>query len=166
MAIPTRSNLQASDLNPFIFAHVGTEPNGLTLTVLSLLARLGFDPWFEARRLADQPRKAAAEWLADRIALTPLAPEDYGDARQKAADLVALLPARAGMARVGAVLPLGQRTTSGDTRKALFGRTPAMRWTIFAVIWTVLAVGVAFGSLNGNTAPQRPPSSAAAIGSR
>lgn len=166
MAIPTRSNLQASDLNPFIFAPVGTELNGSTLTVLSLLARLGSDPWFEARRLADQPRKAAAEWLAERIALTSLAPEDHGDARRKAADLVALLPARAGMAKVGAVLPLGQRAASGDTREALFGRTPAMRWTIIAVIWTVLAVGVAFGALNGNTAPHKPPSPTAVVGSR
>lgn len=158
MPNPNFPSLQASDLNRFLFAGVGTEPNGSLLTVLSLLARLGSDPWFEARRLADLPRRTAVEWLAERIAVTPLTSDDDHDARQKAAKLVALLPAKAGMAMVGAVLPLGQRATPQGTHDVLFGKTPAMRWTIFAVIWTVLAVGAAVGARNGDTSnPKSPP---------
>lgn len=150
-------SLQTSNLDRFIFAPIGTEPNGSVLTVLSLLARLGSDPWFEARRLADQPRKAAVEWLAERIAITPLAPEDHDDARQKAANLVALLPEKTGMAMVGAVLPLGQRVAPHGAHDALFGKTSATRWTIFAVIWTVLAVGAAVGAGHGNTFADKAP---------
>jgi hypothetical protein len=164
MAIPTGTNLQMSDLNPFIFAHIGTEPNGSTLTVLSLLARLGSDPWIEARRLADQPRKAAAEWLAERIALTPLTLEYHGDVGRKAADLVALLPTKVGITMIGAVLPIGPRAASGNGSDALFGATPTMRWITFIVIWIILAVGAATGTLNGNTAPHKPSPPTAGVG--
>jgi hypothetical protein len=36
--------LQHSDLNGFLFAAVGNEANGMTLSVLSALARLEMDP--------------------------------------------------------------------------------------------------------------------------
>jgi hypothetical protein len=35
---------------------VGVEANGMTLSVLSTLARRGMDPWQEAERLAKLPR--------------------------------------------------------------------------------------------------------------
>ncbi len=44
--------LKNSDLNTFLFADVGTELNGSALTILSVLARLGEDPWAEAARWA------------------------------------------------------------------------------------------------------------------
>jgi len=44
--------LPPSELNEFLLAEVGTQTNGLSLTVLSLLARTGRDPWAEAERLA------------------------------------------------------------------------------------------------------------------
>jgi hypothetical protein len=49
---PDHVALQNSDLNPFLYADVGTELNGSTLTMLSVLARLGKDPWVEAARCA------------------------------------------------------------------------------------------------------------------
>ena len=72
--------LNASDLNPFLFTCVGTEVNGSALTVLSVLARLGSDPWTEAGRLATLPRPAATDWLAERIISTPLTLEDINGA--------------------------------------------------------------------------------------
>jgi hypothetical protein len=51
--------LRNSDLNKFLFADVGSEPNGMTLSVVSLLARLGHDPWREAGQLATFWRKSS-----------------------------------------------------------------------------------------------------------
>jgi len=41
MTNPDAFALQHSDLNTFPFAEVGTECNGMTLTVVSVIARLG-----------------------------------------------------------------------------------------------------------------------------
>jgi hypothetical protein len=49
MALPARFSLLHSDLNNFLFASVGEEQNGVTLSVVSGLTRLGLDPWEEAR---------------------------------------------------------------------------------------------------------------------
>ena len=65
------SALQRSDLNEFLFADVGTEPSGMMLSVVSLFARQGNDPWREAGRLADLPKAAAADSLAHDIAEMP-----------------------------------------------------------------------------------------------
>src|SRR5437764_15194754 len=65
------STLKHSDLNGFLFAAVGPEPSGMSLSVISLLARLGVDPWREAGRLAGLPKEVASEWLAKTIASSP-----------------------------------------------------------------------------------------------
>lgn len=43
-------------------------PNGMPLTLLSLLARLGIDPWAEAKRLAALPSNLTAAALSRSIA--------------------------------------------------------------------------------------------------
>src|ERR1700712_5043890 len=86
--------LQRSDLNRFLFADVGVEANGMTLSVLSTLARSGMDPWDEAGRLARQPRPAAIEGLARLIATMPASLWPLADSTAIAARLVPLLPAR------------------------------------------------------------------------
>jgi hypothetical protein len=57
-------------LNDFLFASVGTEANGMTLSLVSVFARLGDDPWREAGRLAGLPKLEAIESLA-RLACRP-----------------------------------------------------------------------------------------------
>ena len=44
--------LQQSGFNAFLFAPVGTEANGMTLSLVSVFARAGNDPWAEAGSLA------------------------------------------------------------------------------------------------------------------
>jgi hypothetical protein len=85
--------LQYSSLNGFLFADVGVEANGMTLSVLSTLARRGMDPWQEAERLAKLPRSAAVDGLAQIIAATPGGRWSLLDARAIASRLIALLPA-------------------------------------------------------------------------
>jgi hypothetical protein len=86
--------LQRSDLNEFLFADVGTEPSGMMLSVVSLFARQGSDPWREADRLAELPKAVAADSLARSIAEMPQGRWNLPDAAVIAARLIGLLPKR------------------------------------------------------------------------
>jgi len=86
--------LQRSDLNQFLFADIGTEANGMTLSVLSVFARRGADPWTEAGRLAILPKKDAADSLANMIVTMPRSLWTPPDAFAIAVRLIGLLPAR------------------------------------------------------------------------
>lgn len=83
-----------SGLNDFLFAEVGTEQNGSPLTVLSILARLGQDPWAEAARWSKLPKAARIDCLANSIAQMPLSPGALTQARTTAARLVLLMPSQ------------------------------------------------------------------------
>ena len=93
--------LQRSELNDFLFAIVGTERNGMTLSLVSAFARLGSDPWREARRLAGLPKLEAIDSLALTIAGMPASIWTLPDATTIAARLVALLPTRSGSPEPG-----------------------------------------------------------------
>lgn len=94
--------LQHSDLNPFLFAEVGTERNGMSsLTVVSVIARLGEDPWKEARRMSTLPKTAATDYLARIIARMPASPWALTDATAIATRLVSLLPTAPRMSQPG-----------------------------------------------------------------
>ncbi len=84
-----------SPLTAFLLAPVGLEGNGMEMTVLSALARLGKDPWLEAARLADLSAAAAVDRLAGAILILygPGCPIE--DARGAARRLVVLLPGHA-----------------------------------------------------------------------
>jgi len=71
MSGPDAFALRRSGLNEFLFASVGTEPNGMALSVLSLFARLGDDPWKEAGKLVGLPKGDAIESVAQAIVRTP-----------------------------------------------------------------------------------------------
>ena len=85
-----------SGLNEFLFAPVGTEANGMTLSVVSVFARLGNDPWLEAGRLARLPKLEATESLARIIANMPASVWPLQSATAIAVRLVALLPTLSG----------------------------------------------------------------------
>ncbi len=84
--------LQKSGLGKFLYADVGAEPNGATITILSVLARLDRDPWAEAARWAALPKALAADSLARAIAEMPLLPSALAASRDTALRLVQLLP--------------------------------------------------------------------------
>ncbi len=89
------SSISVSYLTPkfddFLFARI--DENGeKPLSVLSVLARLGIDPWEEAAKLAQLPRAVAATRLASSIAATPGAPSSYLDAGTVSDRLISLLP--------------------------------------------------------------------------
>ena len=88
--------LQNSGLNAFLFAEVGTEQNGSTLTVLSTLARLGNDPWAQAAEWAKMPNAASIDCLTKSIRRMPLCGPAYVEAHATATRLVMLLPGQSG----------------------------------------------------------------------
>ena len=94
MTLRPEYSLGHSEYNDFLFAVVGEEKNGLRLTVLSALARLGVDPWGEAARLSKLPKEAATGALEATIASLPDGAWAASEARSIAVRLVACLPKR------------------------------------------------------------------------
>jgi hypothetical protein len=122
-----------SDLDRFLFADVGMEASGMTLSVLSMIARRGCDPWAEAARLTTLPSLAAVDWLARTIAAMPASPWSLSDATASATRLVALLPA------VGVPDPDPTARLSSGPLQMTFGR---------ALIMAALAVAVGAATLS------------------
>lgn len=81
------------DLDRFLFAEVGNEVEGVPLSVISALTRLGLDPWEEAGRLSSFSDREATEQLARLIGDLRGHADHRRDAREIATGLVALLPA-------------------------------------------------------------------------
>jgi len=79
-------------LDGFLYADVGQDANGMPLTVLSLLARAGVDPWDEARRLCTLSDATAISAMADRIRSSSARFRNRPDLRPLAATLVTRLP--------------------------------------------------------------------------
>jgi hypothetical protein len=82
------------DLDEFLFATVGGEIDGMPLSVISALTRLGLDPREEAGRLSSLSAGEAGEQLARLIAELPGFFRPLGEAREIANGLVTLLPTR------------------------------------------------------------------------
>jgi hypothetical protein len=80
------------DLDSFLFATVGAEQDGIPLSMVSALTRLGLDPWEEAGRLSSLSKREATEQLARLIADLPDASRPLAEAREIAGGLVEQLP--------------------------------------------------------------------------
>jgi hypothetical protein len=80
-----------SQYDAFLFAPV-CETNEMTLSVLSVLARQGVDPWQEAARLAQLPRDQAIDSLASQISKSKSQRWLPSEANILAVRLIELLP--------------------------------------------------------------------------
>ena len=137
--------LGQSPYNAFLFANVGEEQSGLPLTVLSALARLGFDPWQEAARLADLPRETAARVFAVTIAMLPTGDWKTSDVEAISARLVSALPRHGSPAPPQAAAPAASpaETTGGAEQKkpkVSFART--FVWAVLVAAMLVFAVNL------------------------
>ncbi len=84
-----------TDYDRFLFAEVGEDIAGAGVTVLSALARLGLEPWTEAKELARLQRDDAEVRLkAHLVAMTDV-PALALASGSKVAKLVSLLPKQA-----------------------------------------------------------------------
>jgi len=131
--------LRNAGLDAFLYADVGAERNGSPVTILSMIARLGEDPWTEAARWAALPRSGAVEILAQSIAKMPLKPSTLNETRMTAERLVQLLPA------MTAYKPQAGRATAP---------TSAPNWAPTTMLYCAIAIGMALIGLLTPTAPQ------------
>jgi len=112
------------EFDTFLFASVGDEVDGVPLSVLSALSRLGLDPRDEAARLSRLTKEAAAEQLARMIARLSDQRWTLSEARRIAGGLIERLPpASAGKPR---------RLKTGA------GPTPASRASPFLIYLALL----------------------------
>jgi hypothetical protein len=79
------------DFDAFLYSSVGDDANGLPLTLLTVLARLGVDPWEEAADLASLPGEPALQRLVARLESMPNAPASAADTVNIASRLIKLL---------------------------------------------------------------------------
>ena len=91
MVRPADSSLRP-DFDAFLFAAIGKNSHGLQVSVVSGLAQSELDPWAEASKLAQLPRKTAIERLTLLIGKLPDRGWAYPDAVTAATRLIALLP--------------------------------------------------------------------------
>ncbi|HEV7606380.1 MAG TPA: hypothetical protein VGO61_03545 [Steroidobacteraceae bacterium] len=70
----------SQDFNAFLYAPIGEDANGMPLTLLSALARLGVDPWDEAASLATLSQDSATQRLASLLGEPSTEAEPHADA--------------------------------------------------------------------------------------
>jgi hypothetical protein len=126
-----------TDLNDFLFAPIADDANGMPLTMLSALARLGVDPWTEAADLSVLSRDSATQKLTSMLATVPNGPSPGADTATLAARLVELLHAR----------PKKPASTAGvmsPAAAASFGVLAAqpkrVKWAIYSLLALIAIV--------------------------
>lgn len=117
-----------SRYDDFLFARVWDEPGGMRLSVLSALARMNFDPWEEAARLATLSTSDAERSLVSTFNLLPGHPQTSPETEILAARLVALLP-KAGPATAAKVATV----TGGHEQRMSY-------W----LVWLCIAIAMSF----------------------
>jgi hypothetical protein len=130
--------LQNSDLNTFLYADVGTESNGMPLSVVSMLGRLGGDPWADAGRLSRQPREAATRELAEIITGAARSERSSAEILAIATRLAALLPSGSSR-RAPAAAAAGRAAAGGPTR---IPRLPALgiHLSVSSLTWGAIII--------------------------
>ena len=108
--------------DPFLFAEVGEERNGMLLSVLSALARLDLDPCREAASLSRLPAAAATERLSSLLSSLPRSQ--------------LTVPAPAAITRLVGLLPKAARDESWSPGAAVLARSK-MSWPM--VVYFIVA---------------------------
>jgi hypothetical protein len=142
-----------SEFNAFLFSPIGDDRNGMPLSVVSLLARRGLDPWQEAASLAAMPADAATRRLETLIRALPDQPLTLPDSGTVANRLVALLPRRIDP-KIGG--PESQAKTQDAAALALRRRTTVV--AIIVVVSMMLLMGAQLARLSNE-----PPARAVAV---
>jgi|SRR6185437_6452967 len=120
MTYPKSSTFPPSEFDGFLLSNIGIQPNGMPLTVLSLLARIGVDPWNQAERLSVLPNELAVSWLAKAISRCPPDSVVPSNATILASDLVNRLPGASHKLRFDGTIASGLEDTPTLTLMMLF----------------------------------------------
>lgn len=154
-------SLTHSEFNEFLFAPVGVQENGMTVSVFSALTRLGFDPWREAKRLSGLSGDHAARALGEMIERWAAGGWKKVDSALVAAGLVRLLPSHG-----GETSSVSEPTAARPMRPSHPSQLELWRWklsTVPATLWLVifvLVLGVIYAmSASGESSWSGDPSS-------
>lgn len=124
MSASTILNPHDPDFERFLYATVGDDHGGRSVSVLSVLARLKLDPWDEAASLGALSRDAAVQRLSQLLARSLDIPSLRQDHHAIAKNLASLLPNR--------------RLYQGESVQITRNR-PSLSWgTILAVLLFLL----------------------------
>jgi len=137
------------DFDEFLFSSVGNDANGNPLTLLTVLARLGVDPWEEAADLAHLSREPAMQRLASRLEAMPNGPSSAADTVNIATRLIALLhraPSRK------PALPKAPRPEALEPEK-----TPKMPGMRVALYWLIGLLFLFMAQWALSSRPAQPP---------
>jgi hypothetical protein len=130
------------EMDPFLFASVGEEIEGIPLSVLSALSRLDVDPRCEAARLSHLARDAAVDQLTRMIARLPDRHWTTLEIRRIAVGLVELLPLTNS--------DLENSQPSGSADRAISPR--ASHFLIYLALAGAVLIGtIAHGSLSSSS---------------
>jgi hypothetical protein len=132
MSPPASSSRLGSEFDAFLFAPIGEDRNGLTLSIVSLLGRMDLDPWQEAAKLAGLPAEIAAQKLATLLAALSDPTLKQADAGKMAIRLIAQLPAR----------PAADLAAPGAPRIRGVLHPHVLMTAILFVIWTIWLLGM------------------------
>ena len=135
------------EFDAFLSAPVGEDADGVGLSVMSALARIGLDPWSEAARLSDLPRDAAVEALTLTLGKLPAGSGRPADDRSD------LERAR----RLADCLPRSHLAVEAASRRASVVKArPAPRTVSGPLIWLFYAaIAVGFYFLFSQLQPER-----------
>jgi hypothetical protein len=156
------------EYEPFLYAVVCDEGNGMPLTMVSAIARSGADPWKEAARIAKLPKAVALEALARII------PDRGGaDGVDIANRLLLLLPSAReelklpfASPRTASLRAASPKTTSPAKTAALWTAAPRGNRLIPVAIFLLVAlalVAVFKKAPPPFDASQQPPASSAPV---
>lgn len=145
--------LPGSSLNAFLFADVGTEANGMTLSVLSVLARSNLDPWQEAARLAKLPQPKSIEAMTALIRNMPGNHWSPPETVLIAMRLATLLPS----AKAAATTRLSSPPKPASRRIVLGSRQWMAVVIVLSAVFAGLAAGAALGSPDGTAVQDTAP---------
>jgi hypothetical protein len=109
-----------AEFDDFLFARINEDSDEMPLSVLSLLARQGIDPWEEAATLAQLPRVSATKRLVSLIAGMPGGRSAQQDTGTLSDRLIALLPRPADFIAPRQEFRTRAKTASGFVIGAIF----------------------------------------------
>jgi hypothetical protein len=127
----------------FLYASVGDDRNGYAVTMLSALARLGFDPWNETAELIPLGREVAAERLGILLSKFRDVPALEHDHKKVGRELSKLLPERLSTrGQTGAAWGMTSGTANRNSGPS------GIIWTIGALVLIMLLI--LFASVSGS----------------
>ena len=138
MSVSDVLNPDGTDYDAFLQAELGEDRNGVAVTVLSALSRVGLEPWTEAKELACLGREDAEVRLNAHFTAITDVPALALASRSKATKLVSLLPKR--------TPPVFSKTP--QTAKISFPQV-SLFWIALAIIAVAVMARILFLSQTG-----------------